>query len=349
MENTGLIARFKIEHMLIPALKDLLGMVEKDRTGNLTGPQYFLNISGDADQLRFEATTDKYVTTGVNTVYGMSIKAKPCEFDNYCLPSEGFSVDVRPGALCKLIAEPLKLAKRVGASKSTGWPIFSVYADKWTIDITTNKERPYTFHAEGVARLADSANRFVPCLDAPGMLDLSELTRVTGFLNPAIAVFPGWVKKTPLEVGRGDGNYLWWRARFGRAVQLYGNAVLANEQSTPKTAPVPAKTEPKTEPKPEPKPETAARKTAKAVAQGTNSKIVPTPKPKPKTDAALTFDAIVAGLVDVFNLTPKMQERAARKYLETRDARLAVAYALGTDHGRRFDATLKALETVTAA
>lgn len=311
MENTGLIARFKVEHMLIPALKDLLGMVEKDRTGKLSSPQFFLNISGDADRLRFEAATDKYVTTGVNTVYGMSIKAKPCEFGDYRLPSEGFSVDVRPGALGKLIAEPLKLAKRVGSSKDTGWPILSLYADKWTIDITTQKERPYTFHAEGVARLADSGNQFVPCLDTPGTLDLSELTRVTGFLNPAIAVFPDWAKKAPLEVGSGDSKCLWWRADFNGAIQFYGNAVLSHAQDMPKI-------EPKTE-------------------------------PKAKTGAALTFDAIVAGLVDVFNLTPKMQERAARKYLETRDARLAVAYALGTDHGRRFDATLKALETVTAA
>lgn len=328
MENTGLIARFKIDHILIPALKQLLGMVEKDRTGRLTGPQYFLNISGDAERLQFEAATGMYVTTGVNAIYGMSIRAKPCEFDDNRLPTEGFSVDIRPGTLCKLIAEPLKLAKRVGSGKDIGWPVLSLYADRWAIDITTQEERPYSFHAEGVARVADSGDRFVPCLDAPGMLDLSELTRVTGFLNPAIAVFPDWVKKAPLEVGRGDGKCLWWRADFNHAVEFYGNAVLSHAQDTPK-------------PKPEVEPEIVPVKTEIETEVET--------EPKAKTDAALTFDAIVAGLVDVFNLTAKMQERAARKYLETRDARVAVVYALGTDHGRRFDATLKALETVTAA
>lgn len=140
-----------------------------------------------------------------------------------------------------------------------------------------------------------------------------------------------------MPVTKADASYLGWFDCDGFLKGLPGNAEIETEPVKPKTAPVKpeiepvkAKTEPKTEPEPEPKTE-------------------PKPEPKPKTDAALTFDAIVVGLADVFNLTPKMQERAARKYLETRDSRLAVVYALGTDHGRRFDATLKALETVTTA
>lgn len=150
-----------------------------------------------------------------------------------------------------------------------------------------------------------------------------------------------------MPVTKADAAYLDWFDCDGFLKGLPGNAEI---EPKPKTAPVKTKIEP-VEAKPAPKPAKrgTGRKTAKTVAQGTNSKTDTAPKPKAKTDAALTFDAIVAGLVDVFNLTQKMQERAARKYLETRDARGAVVYALGTDHGRRFDATLAALETVVAA
>lgn len=144
-----------------------------------------------------------------------------------------------------------------------------------------------------------------------------------------------------MPVTKADASYLGWFDCDGFLKGLPGNAEI--EPVKPEIEPVEAK------PAPKPAKRGAGRKTAKATEQGTKPKIVPKTEPKPKTDVALTFDAIVAGLVDVFNLTPKMQERAARKYLETRDARLAVVYALGTDHGSRFDATLKALETVTAA
>lgn len=153
-----------------------------------------------------------------------------------------------------------------------------------------------------------------------------------------------------MPVTEADVAYLDWFDCDGFLKGLPGNAEI---EPKPKTAPVKTEIEPvKAKPAPKPAKRGTGRKTAKVVEQGTKSKIVPNAEPaktEPKTSAALTFDAIVAGLVDVFNLTPKMQERAARKYLETRDARGAVVYALGTDHGRRFDATLAALETVAAA
>lgn len=132
-----------------------------------------------------------------------------------------------------------------------------------------------------------------------------------------------------MPVRQVNEKYLSWFDGDGFLKGLPGNTKVKAEPK-PVPEPVKAKTEPKTEPEPEPKTE-------------------PKPTPKPKTDVALTFDAIVAGLVDVFNLTPKMQERAARKYLETQDVHMAVVYALGTDHGKRFDATMKALETAVAA